>query len=569
MKHQLGSTTRFATMTAKSAVALGEARTLYNVKVQARDGTALATDVYLPAGDGPFPALVGRTPYNKNQAALAALVKPWTGRGYAFVVQDCRGRGDSDGTFTPYVNEGPDGYDTIGWMAEQPWSDGNVILRGGSYSARSSWLTALEKPPNLRAMIILACPSDPFVEWPTSATTPMMVSWFRLVDGRLTQNVDGVDWMSVYNHLPLSTMDERAGYNSPHWKRAMAHTSRDAYWDPMRYQNRFHELDVPVIHVSGWYDDEQIGTPLNFIGMTSAAISKEAREAQRLLMGPWGHAINAASKLGEVDFGPSAIIDLEGYLAKWSDRVLGRSPEDVPRVRIFVMGTNEWRDETEWPLARTRFTDYFLQSGGNANSRYGDGALTTDGPPSREREDVYRYDPERPVPFITEQKSSQIGGPDDYSAIEQRADVLCYSTDPLEEDLEITGPVKLILFASSSAVDTDFTAKLVDVHPTGFCQRICDGVIRARYRKGPEKAVLIEPGTVYEFEVDMWNTSVVFKEGHRIRLEVSSSAFPKFDRNLNSGESIAEGTRIEVAENRVWHDTAHPSRLVLPIIASP
>lgn len=553
-------------MCAKAVENLSQARTRYNVLVETRDGVALATDIFLPEGDPPFPTLVGRTPYNKNSAALINLTKPWLARGYAFVVQDCRGRGDSDGTFKPYINEGKDGYDTIQWIAEQPWSDGDVILRGASYGARSSWLTALEKPPNLRGMIIAVSPSDPFVEFPTSGFTPMMISWYRLVDRRLTQNVDGIDWMSIYNHLPLKTLDERAGFNSSQWKENIAHTSRDAYWDPVRYQNRFEDLDVPVIHISGWYDDEQVGTPLNYIGMSTRSASEKSRLGQRMLMGPWGHAVNSSQKLGEVDFGPEAVIDLEGYLAKWTDCVLGRSTEDVPRVRIFVMAINKWRDEVEWPLARTRFTDYFLHSGGNANSRYGDGVLNNEAPAGREPEDVYNYDPARPVPFITEQKSAQIGGPDDYSAIEQRADVLCYTTEPLKEDLEVTGPVKLILFASSSAVDTDFTAKLINVHPTGFCQRICDGVIRARYRKGPETAVLIEPGTVYEFEIDMWNTSLVFKAGHRIRLEVASSAFPKFDRNLNTGESIHEGTRMEVAEIRTWHDTAHPSRLILPVV---
>jgi hypothetical protein len=372
--------------------------------------------------------------------------------------------------------------------------------------------------------------------------------------------------MAVYEHLPLQTMDECAGFSSPDWREALSHTVRDDYWEPLRYQQRFGEIDLPVLHISGWYDDEQIGTPLNFAGMVAGARSETARNSQRLLMGPWGHAVNSASKLGEVDFGAEAVIDMERYMGEWLDSVLGRErSQGFAPVRIFVMGTNVWRDEYEWPLARTAFTDVFLDSSGSANSRYGDGVLSYESP-GGQRSDVYTYDPARPVPFITEPVSNQIGGPDDYSAVEQRGDVLCYTSEPVVADVEVTGPIKLILHVSSSAVDTDFTAKLVDVHPSGFCQRLCDGVTRARYREGVDRAVLMEPGKVYQLEVDMWNTCHVVKSGHRIRLEVSSSAFPKYDRNLNTGEDIGTGTRMIAAENRVWHDTQHPSRLVLPII---
>jgi len=543
---------------------MGERR--YNVGIPVRDGARLRADIYFPAGEAPHPTVVGRTPYGKNNPGYARLVDAWNSRGYVLVLQDVRGRGDSDGEFTPYRNEGRDGYDTIEWVATQAWSNGDVVTHGGSYGARTAWLTAHEHPPHLKAMIVMVSPSDPFVESPTSGESPMSICWHRIVDGRMVQNVEALDWMSIYEHLPLITMDERAGFSSPHWREALSHTVRDDYWEPLRYQHRFGELDLPVLHVSGWYDDEQVGTPLNFAGMATGAKSDRARRSQGLLMGPWGHAPNAGRKLGEVDFGPTAVIEFERYLADWLDGVLGRTPpQPAASVRIFVMGVNEWRDEGEWPLARTRYTDYHLHGGGNANSRFGDGTLSRE-PPTDEVPDRFTYDPARPVPFITDALSNQIGGPDDYSAIEQRGDVLCYTTDVLTEELEVTGPVKLVLHASSSAVDTDFTAKLVDVHPSGFCQRLCDGVVRARYRDGVDHAVLMEPGTVYEMVVDMWNTCQVFKAGHRVRLEVSSSAFPKYDRNLNTGDDIGLGTRMNVAENRVWHDAAHPSRLVLPVI---
>ncbi|MGI8608460.1 MAG: CocE/NonD family hydrolase [Candidatus Dormibacteria bacterium] len=546
---------------------MGTVRRMYNQLVSARDGVALATDVYLPPGDGPFPAVLGRTPYNKNNPGYAKLIDAWNRRGYALVIQDCRGRGDSDGVFTPYRDDGRDGCDTVEWVAARDWCDGNVTTQGASYGGRISWLTALEHPPHLRAMIVAVCPSDPFVEFPTSGESLMGISWFRLVDRHLMQRVDDVDWMEVYTHLPLETLDAAAGFSSPHWRSAMAHTYRDEHWGELRYQHRFAELDLPVLHISGWYDDEQIGTPLNFAGMVGNAASQRARNSQRLVMGPWGHQINSTQKLGEVDFGPGAVVDLEGGEADWLDGVLGRgAPSETAPVRLFVMGANTWRDEYEWPLARTRFTDYFLHSGGRANSRYGDGMLSTSAPGANEPADTYTYDPSRPVPFMTVPSSAQIGGPDDYSAVEQRGDVLCYTTEVLGADVEVTGPVRLRLFASSSAVDTDFTAKLVDVHPGGFCQRLCDSVIRARFREGVDRQVLMDPGTVYEFDIDMWNTSQVFMAGHRIRLEVSSSAFPKYDRNLNTGEDIGRGVRMEIAENRAWHEVERPSRLILPIV---
>lgn len=542
----------------------------FNVMVAMRDGTELATDLHFPEGGGPHPAVLGRTPYNKNNPGYKKLVQAWTSRGYVLGIQDVRGRGDSEGEFEPYVNEGQDGHDFIEWAAAQPWSDGNVATQGASYGGRISWLTALTKPPHLRAMIVTVSPSDPFVEWPTSENSPMSISWYRLVDRRLMQTTDWVDWMKVYEHLPLQTLDEAAGFISPRWREGMTHTSLDDYWKPLCYQGRFAELDLPVLHISGWYDDEQIGTPLNYSGMSRQAASEAARRSQRMLMGPWGHAVNSVQKLGEVDFGAHSLIDLEGHIADFLDGVIGRKDTiPAPPVRIFVMGSNEWRDEQEWPLARTAFTDYHLRSGGNANSRFGDGTLSLAPPLPEEPSDAYTYDPARPVPFITEPESAQIGGPDDYSAIEQRGDVLCYTSEPVTEPTEITGPVRLVLFASSTAVDTDFTAKLVDVHPTGFCQRLCDSVVRARYRNTHERAELMEPGTVYEFQIDMWNTSQVFLPGHRIRLEVSSSAFPKYDRNLNTGEDIGTGTAMVQAENRVWHDPEHPSRLVLPLIPRP
>jgi hypothetical protein len=535
-----------------------------------RDGVQLSADVYRPIDAKPgqrFPALLLRTPYNKNSPAEAELGRWYAQRGYALVYMDARGRGDSEGEFVPYRNEGRDGYDSIEWCASQPWCDGKVGTMGSSYLGSIQWLTALEKPEHLVTMIVRVTPSDPFVESPTGTHGPMHLCWLHLTSGRVCQNMEAVDWTQVYQHLPLLTMDEQAGRINRIWREELQHTCLDEYWQPLCYQDHFDQIDLPVMHISGWYDDEQIGTPLNYTGMARHAPSQFARQNQKLVMGPWGHRVNTTQRLGELDFGPQALIDLRAAELAWLDRWLKgiESEQAQPGVRIFVMGENRWRDEAEWPLARTLWTKYYLHSQKSANSRFGDGLLSTTAPET-EKPDRYLYDPARPVPFLTEPTSSQIGGPDDYAAIERRDDVLVYVTSPLEADLELTGPVRLELYAASSSVDTDFMAKLVDVHPGGFVQRLCDGMVRARFRKGMSEPELIEPGQVYTYEIDLWNTCQVFFKGHRIGLEIASSAFPKYDRNLNTGEDLGTGTRILVAQQTIYHDAERPSALILPVI---
>lgn len=548
--------------------ALKEVQIDFDRRVRMRDGVELSADIYRPDDGGRYPAVLLRTPYVKNGEPQLRIGRYFAARGYALVYVDVRGRGNSDGAFVPYRNDGRDGYDAIEWCAAQPWADGNVGTMGGSYLGRIQWLAALERPPHLRAMSVSVCPSDPFVEWPTGITTPMHMCWIHLTSGRTMQNLDAVDWMRVYEHLPLATMDEVAGRHSEQWREEMRHEGLDDYWRAICYQDKFDQIDLPVLHISGWYDDEQIGTPLNYRGMAAHAPSAAARAGQRLLMGPWGHRVGDVSKLGEVDFGASAQIDLPAVQLRWFDRWLKGAQNGVseePPVRIFVMGENRWRDEREWPLARAQVTRLYLHSDGRANSRFGDGALSPEGP-AAEPHDGYAYDPARAVPFLTEPTSSQIGGPDDYAAVQRRDDVLVYTTPPLDEDVEVTGPVRVELYASSSAPDTDFMAMLIDVHPSGFAQRLCDGMVRARFREGMERPSPIVPGRVYRYEIDCWNTSQLFRKGHRICLQITSSAFPKYDRNQNTGESLATGTQLAVAEQQIYHDAMHPSHVLLPIV---
>ncbi len=546
-----------------------EMRAEFDQRVKMRDGIELSADVYRPDALGQFPVILRRTPYVKagGGARTVERIRRYVSHGYVYVVMDERGRGDSDGKFVPYRTDGPDGYDAIEWCAQQPWSNGKVGTYGGSYEGKNQWIAAVQQPPHLVTMIALVTPSDPFVEWPTGLPLPMDMSWYHFTAGHVNQNEDAVNWVKVYNHLPLYTMDEAAGRPLKNWKDLVEHSSLDSWWEPERYQNHYDRVRVPVLHISGWYDDEQVGTPLNYMGMTAKGPA-EVRHSQKLLMGAWPHAVNSTSKLGEVDFGPSAVIDLDSYLIRWYDYWLKGNDNGIvrePPVRIFVMGENRWEDENEWPIARTKWTDYYLHSGGRANSLLGDGTLTASAP-AAEPTDGYRYDPKNPVPFITDPSFAQIGGPDDYRPVERRDDVLVYSTEPVTEDTEVCGPIRADVYASSSARDTDFMLKLIDVWPDGFAERLSDGMVRARFREGMAHPALIEPGRIYKYNIDAWNTCETFKKAHRIRVEISSSAFPKYDRNPNTGEALGMTATTQPTDQKIYHDREHPSHVVLPIV---
>ncbi len=543
-----------------------ELKAEFNRRVTMRDGVELSADIYRPDAPGKFPVILSRTPYTKPSAYETA--KHFVPHGYVWVAMDVRGRGDSDGKFVPYRNDGIDGYDAIEWCAKQPWSTGKVGTIGGSYNGRIQWLTAVTQPPHLTTMIAMVSPSDPFVEFPTGLPLPLEISWFHLTAGHLMQNMNAVDWKKLSWHLPFYDMDEAAGRPNPIWKEDVDHAQGGPYWEPMRYQNKYDRVQVPVLHISGWYDDEQVGTPLNFAGMTGKTIPVAVRSGQKLVMGPWPHAINSVSKLGDVDFGPAAKIDLEGLWLSWFDHWLKGVDNGVGKdapVRIFVMGSNQWTDENEWPIARTQFTKYFLSSGGKANTLSGDGKLSKE-PSTPAGPDKYTYDPANPTPFITDPTFAQIGGPDDYREVESRDDVLVYTSDPISEDTLVCGPVRAKIYAASSAKDTDFMAKLIDVWPNGFAERLSDGMVRARFRNGMDKPELIESGKVYGYDIDMWNTCQMFLKDHRIRVELASSAFPKYDRNPNTGEPLGKTSRLEKAQQQIYHDSAHPSFVLLPIV---
>ncbi len=534
----------------------------FNVRIPLRDGVTLAADLVLP-DELPAPVVVSRTPYGRSGEPQTKRADAFAQAGYCACWVDVRGRGDSEGLFDPYRNDGLDGVDVIAWAAAEDWCNGSVATWGGSYSGRIQWLTALHRPPALKAMIVLVPPSDPFVENPTGVPGPMHVHWFRMTDARAMQYTEAVDWMEVYRHRPLIELDETAGFRSELWREQCRHQTLDGWWEPVRYQHRIGEVDVPVLHISGWYDDEEIGTPANFAAMRAAG-----RAGQRLLMGPWGHQVNSATALGEVEFGHDAVIDLEAAMTGFLDEMVRDAPPPapLPPVRIFLMAANAWLDLDDWPAPGSAEVAWYLESEGNANSSYGDGRLRDGLPPTDSPADAWVHHPDRPVPFITPSSSAQIGGPDDYSGLDLRSDVLVYTSEPLTEPLDVIGPVRVVLFVSTSAADTDVTARLIDLHPNGFAQRLCDGLVRLRYRAGHGRALDVKPGTTYEVEVVMWDTAQRFLPGHCIRVAIASSAHPKFAVNLGGGGDESTATTAVVAHNRLYHDAARPSRLLLSVV---
>ena len=536
----------------------------YDVRVPMRDGVTLSADVYRPRGSARVPIILVRTPYDNGTAPNVAAGKRWAERGYAYVIQDVRGRGESDGTFYPLVTEADDGYDTIEWLAKQPWSDGKVGMMGGSYLGWVQVYAAIRKPPHLVAIAPAVTPPDPDRNFPVQhgAYGPATISWLAAISGKTMQDISQHDLRAAYSYLPLYEADQLLGRTLTAWRDWLDHPRRDGYWEAQAFQQQLKNVDIPMLHLSGWYDDVLIGTLENF-GLL------ERKPNQFLLIGPWGHHINAGRKLGAIDFGPSAVINLDSIYVRWFDRWLKDRPNGADhdaKVKIFVMEENRWHDEPAWPLPGTRNLKFYLKSGGKAQSRFGDGWLDTIPPGASSPPDRYRADPMHAFPFVTDDAFSQIGGPDDYARVEERKDVLVYTTAPLTRAMEVCGPLKVQLYASTSAKDADWATKVLAVRPNGFVQRLNDGIVRARFRRGFDREELIPPGTVERFEVDNWATCIRLGVGWRLRLEVASHAFPKFDRNLQTGGPIGKEADGVVADQTVYHDAQHPSYLVVPVV---
>ena len=564
--------------------------------MRTRDGVTLRADIYRPlALDENFPVLLARTPYDKSVELALTEKDYFAPRGYIVVVQDTRGRFSSQGEFAPFFHEAADGYDAIEWAASIPGANGVVATVGQSYMGLTQYLAAAERPPHLRAATPVSGPVSYFenciyrrgvfeLGWMLTYFTFMARNTLDrrgilkeqgpILDGYLSKPSVPFSPMSLeaYKHLPIRDWGERLRPGAPYFAEYLGHSRYDGYWQGADVRRRFEQVAIPMLHVGSWYDAFQYDTLAMFTGLRERAATSGAQRGQRLIMGPWGHllpyAVPTSKGTGDIDFGPEAMVELHAIQARWFDWVLkgiaNGAEQDAP-VRIFVMGENRWRDENEWPLARTRYTPIYLHSAGSANGSGGDGRLGYS-KPGEEPADTYLYDPSDPVPTRGGTTLGLPLGVFDQRQIEERADVLVFTGERIESATEVTGPIVLKLFAASSACDTDFTAKLVDVRPDGYAQNIAEGVVRARFRESLSEPSLITPDRRYEYTIDLWSTSHVFKEGHRIRLEVSSSNFPRYDRNQNTGHEFGADRELVTARQTIFHDDRCPSHLVLPII---
>ncbi|GCF07790.1 CocE/NonD family hydrolase [Dictyobacter arantiisoli] len=577
----------------------------FDVPAQMRDGVTLRANVYRPSGEGRWPVLLTRLPYGKDFPNAAGVLDPIVAarRGYVVIVQDTRGRFASEGEWDPMRNEALDGVDTISWAAELPYSNGSVGMFGASYYGFTQWAAAVHNPPALKVMA-------PYITF----DTPLNGLMFR--GGALEFGLQ-VAW-----HLAMGAnvlVRRHAGETDPMvlgrdfsiWSKTMDALGEQGYWslplralaplklqdvapsffesietpmdreqlEPITILGKHEQVTVPAFNIGGWYDIFLQGTLENFQIMRERGSTPEARQS-KLLIGPWVHGGNS-NPVGEVNFGfasTPALINLQSDVIsmqlRWFDHFLQDKQDngvlDEAPIKLFVMGTNVWRDEYEWPLARAVETRYYLHSGGQANTLTGDGSLSTT-TPEQEQEDHFDYDPAHPVMtrggalLMTPEYPA---GPFDQRPTEQRSDVLVYSTEILTEAVEVTGPISVRLWAISSAPDTDFVARLVDVYPDGSARNLTDGIIRARYRNftAGEAPSLLEPGQAYEYTIDLWATSNVFQAGHRIRLDITSSNFPRWDRNPNTGHDLGVDSELAVAHQTILHDAAHPSFVSLPLI---
>lgn len=547
------------------------------VRVKMRDGVSLVADIYRPKASGKFPVLLTRTPYNRRDPATGMFL---AARGYVVVQQDTRGRFDSEGEFYPFKYEMNDGYDTVEWAAGLEYSNGLVGTYGGSYVGATQMLAAIAKPPHLKAIFPYVTAAEYYEGWTYQGGAWMQAfssTWTTgLAQDTLRRKAGGMskfnEWLTQlpvedYKLIGLPTVADVA----PYFRDWIEHERNDDYWKRWKISDHYSQLDIKALHSGGWHDIFLKGSIGNYVEMRKSAATAEARAGQRLLVGPWAHAATSPEgKIGDVTFGKQAVLDMNGTILKWFDYALkgikNEFASDAP-VRIFVMGDNVWRDEKEFPLARTQYTKYYFHTNKGANSVSGDGQLSTQAP-GKETPDTYEYDPQNPVPTIGGRLccGGTLPGPFSQQPNETRQDVLVFSTPPLTRDLEVTGNLTVELFAASSAPDTDFTALIADVDASGYARFLTDGIIRARYRNSTERAEPIEPGKIYKYTIDLWSTSNVFKAGHRIRVYVSSSNFPRFNRNLNTGEATLGGSKSNKAKQTIYHDAEHPSAIVLPVI---
>ncbi|MFN7920189.1 MAG: CocE/NonD family hydrolase [Bryobacteraceae bacterium] len=544
------------------------------VAIPMRDGVNLFADIYRPAAPGKYPVIISRTPYSTERAPSAYEAAVFFAqRGFVFVYQDVRGRHESEGKWEPFRNDIEDGYDTIEWVAKQPWSNGKVGMEGGSYLGHVQWRAAMSKPPHLVTIFPAVAATSLYHDWITlngGWRLSFNFGWGPVrQESRIMQNTgphtmeggpEALNFDRMQRHLPLNDMQRLAGRNAQFYKDWIAHPDYDAYWKKLNAEEVMDQIGIPVHTFGGWFDIFSQGTLRGYALISKKGATETARKYSNLVIGPWGHG--SSQKFGDLDFGKHAHVNMHALELRWFDHWLkgiDNGLEQEPPVKMYMMGRNEWTYENEYPPARAQYKKMYLQAGGKLSwSEPGDSAP-----------DTYRYDPNNPVPSLGGNNccgTPTPAGPKDQRPVEARGDVLAYTSEFLTEPVTIAGPVKTVLHAATDCVDTDFVAKLIDVFPDGRSMNMAEGIVRARYREGANKPKLLEPGKVYEFEIDMVGTAVEFQRGHRIRLDIASSHFPQFDRNPNTGEPFGTSSAVKVATQRVHHSRAHASHVVLPVL---
>lgn len=548
-------------------------RNLFDVRTPMRDGVELSSDVWMPREPGKYPIILLRTPYIKSMTAInmAEFGRYFAEHGYAYVIQDVRGRGDSGGEFDFFFQEANDGYDSIEWLAKQPWSNGRVCMMGASYWGTVQWLAARERPPHLVCIAPTAPAGRYLNELPYvggAFMTGWALPWLNDVSGHISQGANAafVDWDRVNAHRPLITADEVLGRRIRLYREFLEHPTMDAYWRRIYFTPEdFRKIDLPMMTVTGLFDGDQPGAMHYWQGIETYGKPSADRY---LVLGPWTHVqtlMGGAEKIGEFEFSKASILDNKQMHLDFFDRYLkqSRGALDWPHVRVYVTGRNEWRSFDKYPVAATP-TRLFLSSEGKANSNAGDGKLLR-----REQRksttDRFTYDPKHPVDMgdIKVQAS-------DMKKLGDRADVLVYTSEPLDSALEVIGPVEVEVYAASDGRDTDFTAQVLDVYPDGRAAPLGPnsvGIIRARYRNGNEKEELLQPGKVERYRIDLGHVAHAFLPGHRIRVHISSSFASLFNPNQNTGNPVATDTEWRTAQQTIYHDTKRPSAVILPVVS--
>jgi uncharacterized protein len=541
-----------------------------DVMVPMRDGVRLATDIYRPDAPGTFPAVIVRLPYNKEPAREVKFGRfsfcpgiLFTQRGLVLITQDVRGRYASEGDFYAFGNERQDSEDVVKWLKEQDWFNGDLGAMGPSYLGYTQWALAPNAGDTLKCMAPMVVSADLREMFYRGGAVSLMSGGGWAVDVGEREDGDIPDeFKTGMWHFPLHEVDDASGGDVDFYNDWVAHPMRDAYWYHLDIRREIPNITTPALLMGGWYDLAAGCLLEDYIALRNYAGNEAARNP-RLIMGPWVHG----DQRGDRDFGEEAgPMLLVPKMFNWNDywlRGVGKLPEKP--VSIFVMGINQWRDEDDWPLERAVYTPYYLHSGGGANTANGDGVLNETAGASAEPVDSFTYDPANPVPSVGGCFMGKGMGPMKQQEVESREDVLVYTSAPMPVPLEITGPVRCVLYAATSCEDTDFTVRLCDVSPDGTSINLVEGIVRGRFREAGSDTPLA-PKEVYRYEIDLWATSNVFLKHHQIRVQVSSSNFPQFDRNTNLYGPFAQQAEYITAEQTIYHNEQYPSHIILPVI---